>query len=152
MGDVDTRLDEASKVRRRYQNIAAFTCLCLVMGISPGLVMCVGCDGDVALRSGLHAHDQHRTSANTCPLAQQPAHDHEDENDHHHCSRCVDVPLSMYATDQGAPDDDAGFLTSVDPVETHTTGAQADSLSLRPIRESRRTPYHAPLRTVILVV
>lgn len=152
MGDVDTRLDEASKVRRRYQNIAAFICLCLVMGISPGLVMCVGCDGDVALRPGLHAHDQHGTSANTCPLAHQPADDDEDENDHHHCSRCVDVPLSMYATDQGTPDDNADFLAFVDPVETQTTGAQADSLALRPIRESSKTPYYTPLRTVILVV
>jgi hypothetical protein len=150
MGDVDTRLDEASKVRRRYQNIAAFICLCLVMGISPGLVMCVGCDGDVALRSGLHAHDQHGAPATTCPLAHQSTDDHEE--DHDHCGRCVDVPLSMYAVDQGVPDDHTDLWAFVALAEAGATDAQADSLARHPVRAFSQTPYFTSLRSIVLLV
>ena len=139
-------------MRRHRRNIAAFICLCLVMGVSQGLVLCVSCDGDVVLRPGLHVHEEHTVCGSTPALAQRPADDHEDESDHHHCSRCVDVPLSMYAIDRGMPDDDPDLPVSVDPVEAHASGAQADPLALRPTRPSGETPYYIPLGTVILVV
>jgi hypothetical protein len=122
------------------------------MSVSQGLVLCVGCDGDVMLRPGLHVHEEHAACGNIPPLARQAVNDHGDESDHHHCSRCVDVPLSMYAIDRGMPDDDTDLPAFVNPVETRASGAQADPLALRSIRASRETPYYAPLRTVILVV
>ena len=152
MVDVDTRFVEAFEVRRHRRNIAAFICLCLVMGVSQGLVLCVSCDGDVVLRPGLHAHEEHAACGSIPTLAQQPADDHEDESDHHHCGRCVDVPLSMYAIDRGVSDDDTDLPAFFNPVEAHASGAQADALALRPIRASDETPYYTPLRTVILVV
>jgi hypothetical protein len=123
-----------------------------VIGVSQGLVLCIGCDGDVVLRPAVHVHEEHAAPGNIPPLAQQSADGHEDESDHHHCSRCVDVPLSMYTIEQGAPDDDTDVPAFVDPVEARASGTQADSLALRPIRACSKAPYYTPLRTVILVV
>lgn len=147
---VDSRIEEVSVVRRHHPRIAAFVCLCLVMGLSPGLVLCVCCDGDAAIRPGFHAHDEHAVFASAPDGAEEPLHKHEEG--HNHCGRCADVPLSMEAVDAGEPKDHPDFLACLDPVEAGTIGVQAKSLALRPRQAFSQSPYFTSLRSIILVV
>lgn len=120
------------------------------MGLAHGLLLCVGCDGHASLHSGLHTHDHAGLQSKT-PAANHGFAD-RDEDGHSHCSRCVDIPLSMYVTDHYISSDPAPFSLSLDPAAFDMTDVQAERSDLHLKQTIGNTPHFTPLDSIILVV
>jgi len=120
------------------------------MGLAHGLLLCVGCDGHASLHSGLHTHDH------AGPLHEAPPANHgfvdSHENGHSHCSRCIDIPLSMYVAEGYVGSDPGPFSLSLDSTAFDPTDVQARQLDLHLKHTIGNTPYFTPLGSIILVV
>jgi hypothetical protein len=133
-------------VKRYRRQLQELLCLGLVMSLAHGVLLCVGCDGHAELHSGLHAHD-HTGAA--VPPERHAGDDHTDG--HSHCSRCVDIPVSMFVVD--------GQIGSVSDPLVCLSSAGCDVTQVRAeLWASRREysvsvfSYFTPLSSIILVV
>ena len=138
-------------MRRHHKNVSAFISLCLVAAISPGLALCVCCDGGADFRPVFHihhGHHEHTDSAHGSHPPHEPVADHEGD----HGEKCLEVPLFSFDSEHGVPGNPTGSLVFLLPVEGETIEAQADSLAWRSRRISSKTPYFSLLRSIILVV
>lgn len=138
------RVIDVKRCRRQLQELA---CLALVLGLAHGLLLCVGCDGHAELHSGLHTHD-HTGAA--VPLDRQAADHHEDE--HSHCSRCVDIPLSMVAVDGPLQTHPTSVLACLQSADHDINGEGTGPRDLCQGRAAESISYFTPLSSIILVV
>ena len=145
-----TRLEKVFAVRHRKRHLIGLLCLGLTLALSQGVSFCVGCDGHASLHASLHSHDHAETLLATPSASPRAADGHRD--DHSHCSRCVDIPLSMNLVENRVAFDLADLLTSFDLAlfERALTSAGQSNLYWA---EVMGTPsYFIPLDSVVLVI
>ena len=116
------------------------------MGLADGLLLCVGCDGYASLHSGLHSHGHAET-----PVANHDAPD-DHKDGHSHCSRCVDIPLSMDVVERYVGSDPVSFSLSADSAGCGAGDVWAERTDLHPEQMSDSTSFFIPLSTIVLVV
>lgn len=146
-GRLTLRLNGVLSVRRRKRQLVKVACLALALGLAHGLLLCVGCDGHASLHSPLHTHDH--TGAEV-PLDEHAAENHEDQ--HSHCSHCVDIPLSMMVGQGYAIADPVHVALPADGATFGTLDTTAGWLHTHSIRALDDTPYFTPLDDIVLVV
>jgi hypothetical protein len=120
------------------------------MGLAHGLLLCVGCDGHASLHSGLHTHDHAGSHSEAAPAARRSADSHEDG--HSHCSRCVDIPLSMVVVDGQVGSDLVDVLACLNSTGYDVAKVRVELWGLHREPEIGSTPYFTPLSNIILVV
>jgi hypothetical protein len=147
IGTQVTPLGAVIEVKRRRRKLQEVACLGLILGLAHGLLLCVCCDGHAELHSGLHTHDH--TGA-VVSLDEQYADHHADG--HSHCSRCVDIPLSMVVVDGQVESSRTGSLVYLNDtghgIAQEWTGLEA----LSPGHIFGRTSYFTPLSSIVLIV
>ncbi len=141
------RLDRVFDMRRHRRHFTGLACLCLVMGLAHGLLLCVGCDGHASLHSGLHTHD-HVGSHGEAARQSEDCH----EDGHSHCSRCVDIPLPMVVVDGQVGADPVDPLACLGDAGGDVAALRTQLWGLHREFAIDSPSYFTPLSSIILVV
>ena len=143
-------MEKVFAVRHQRRHLIGLLCLGLTLALSQGVSFCIGCDGHASLHASLHNHN-HAETLLAAPSAGPRAVDgHKD--DHSHCSRCVDIPLSMYLVEHRAGFGLADFLTSFDLALFESAFTSAGRSPLYWPEAMGVPSYFIPLDSVVLVI
>lgn len=143
-------MEKVSAVRHRKRHLIGLLCLGLTLALSQGVSFCVGCDGHASLHASLHTHDHAEALSATPSAAPRSCDGHRD--DHSHCSRCVDIPLSMYLVENRVGFDLASLLSSFDLALFESAVTSAGRSNLYWAEVMGIPSYFVPLDSVVLVI
>jgi hypothetical protein len=143
-------LEKVLAVRDRKRHLVGLLCLGLTLALSQGVLFCVDCDGHASLHGSLHHHDHTDTLIASSSADSRSTGGHND--DHSHCSRCIDIPLSMYLAENRIAFGLAGLQASFDLVLFENAIHSAGRSDV-PWAEAVAAPsYFTPLDSVVLVI
>jgi len=120
--------------------------LLLTMSTSQAVVLCIGCDGHVAVEAAGHEHGDHAPSDDVHRAVHRGI-------PPQHCQSCVDVPITAGALNAGIAGARWQTTDIVSPAHVWICQIETcDPLTSRPARPPVPPPRADPLRSIVLQI